>query len=181
MRYNPMVDGGQKMKNWKDFGFDLMPMPSGGRLLLSPHPASLRGLTPAQAIAVYKSLGVVTLVSLVTETELFKLGLTHLSAMCQHHGIDWQHAPVLDQHAPNSAFETWWHEQHPALLASLRDGHTLAFHCWGGLGRTGTVAARLLMAHELMGAAAAMDAVRRARPGAIETAAQSDYLLALQP
>lgn len=169
------------MKAPTNFGFDLLPLPSGGRLLLSPHPAGLAGLTPAQAIGVYKSLGVVTLVSLVTEAELFKLGLTHLSSICQSQGVQWQHAPVLDQQAPDASFEVWWQAQHTALLAALSDGHTLALHCWAGLGRTGTVAARLLMAHEHMGASQAMAAVRQARPGAIETSAQSDHLLALRP
>ncbi|MGH7084161.1 MAG: hypothetical protein ACREFN_04140 [Acetobacteraceae bacterium] len=53
-------------------------------------------------------------------------------------------------------------------------------HCKGGLGRTGTIAARLLIEcgrqpHE------AMAIVRRARPRTIETPEQETWLLAQPP
>jgi len=50
-------------------------------------------------------------------------------------------------------------------------------HCTGGLGRSGMIAARLLV--ELgEEPRLAMQRVRAARPGAIETAAQEAYVLA---
>jgi len=48
-------------------------------------------------------------------------------------------------------------------------------HCRGGLGRTGTLAARLLM-EEGQDAQSAMRMVRDVRPHAIETATQEKYL-----
>lgn len=64
------------------------------------------------------------------------------------------------------------------LCALLRDGGRVLVHCRGGLGRAGTVAARLLV--ELGDpAAVAVECVRQARPGAIETAAQLEYVLNL--
>ncbi|HVA32773.1 MAG TPA: protein-tyrosine phosphatase family protein, partial [Candidatus Baltobacteraceae bacterium] len=62
-----------------------------------------------------------------------------------------------------------------ALCDRLRKGERVLVHCRGGLGRAGTVAARLLV--ELgMDPAEAIAAVRRARPNAIETAAQAAYV-----
>lgn len=157
----------------------VLPLPSGGSLLLSAHPASWPGLTPEQVVERYHAQGVSTLVSLVTASELAQLGLTDLPALCRARGLAFWHAPITDQEAPNAVFERWWQEHCPAFLSLLAQGKTLALHCWGGLGRTGTVAARLLMLREHVPADVAIDWVRQARPGSVETAAQADYLLNL--
>ena len=56
----------------------------------------------------------------------------------------------------------------------------MVVHCLAGLGRSGTVAARLLieLGHD---PDEAIRRVRLARPGAIQSAAQEHYLLALRP
>lgn len=63
------------------------------------------------------------------------------------------------------------------LLERLDAGERLAIHCWGGLGRSGSLAAALLTARGLP-APEAIAQVRRARPGAIETAGQEAWVLA---
>ena len=65
------------------------------------------------------------------------------------------------------------------LHARLRDGFNVLVHCKGGLGRAGTIAARLLI--ELgMAPQMAVGVVRQARPGAIETSGQERYVMALR-
>jgi len=59
--------------------------------------------------------------------------------------------------------------------ALLDRGDSVALHCRAGLGRTGTVAARVLLERGL-NVQAAVDLVRQARPGAIETQVQEAYL-----
>lgn len=162
-------------------GFDVLLLPSGGTLLLLSHPASWPGLTPEEVLLSLRAQGARTLVSLVTNPELFELGLSQLGEMSQAQGVEWLHAPIEDQKAPDAAFEKWWQAHWRALCTTLDHGHAVALHCWGGLGRTGTVAARLLMLREQMLASAAMAAVRQARPGSIETADQEHHLLALSP
>jgi ADP-ribosyl-[dinitrogen reductase] hydrolase len=49
-------------------------------------------------------------------------------------------------------------------------------HCYAGLGRTGTIAARLLVEHG-MRPDVAIAQVRKIRPGSIETLEQEDYVL----
>jgi ADP-ribosyl-[dinitrogen reductase] hydrolase len=57
-------------------------------------------------------------------------------------------------------------------------GENVVLHCLGGLGRSGMIAARVLVERGLA-PAAAITAVRAARPGAIETAQQEAYVLGL--
>jgi hypothetical protein len=62
--------------------------------------------------------------------------------------------------------------------SALRGGRDVLVHCRGGLGRAGTIGARLLI--ELgMEPVAAVEKVRSARPGAIQTRQQEDYALRL--
>lgn len=161
--------------------FDLLPLPSGGSLLLSAHPAAWPGLTPVQVVEAYQAHGVQSVVCLLTPTELSALGLVHWAEMCQAHGLAFWHAPIEDQQAPGADFELWWQGHHRALLDTLTQGDAVALHCWGGLGRTGTVAARLLMRHAHTDAENATAWVRQIRPGSVETLAQINYLLDLPP
>jgi ADP-ribosyl-[dinitrogen reductase] hydrolase len=63
------------------------------------------------------------------------------------------------------------------LRQVVRSGGRVLLHCRGGLGRAGTIAARLLV--ELgMEPGKAVQAVRHVRPGAIETIEQERHVLA---
>jgi len=65
------------------------------------------------------------------------------------------------------------------LRAQLRAGFNVLVHCKGGLGRAGTIAARLMIE---LGTSPknAVAAVRNARPGAIKTSAQLAYVMGLK-
>ena len=64
------------------------------------------------------------------------------------------------------------------LRGRLRDGFSVLVHCKGGLGRAGTIASRLVVELGTSPGEAVL-AVRHARPGAIETREQHEYVLAL--
>jgi ADP-ribosyl-[dinitrogen reductase] hydrolase len=123
--------------------------------------------------------GASALVTLMRDTELRMLGVQRLGAHAEALRLDWYHLPVDDGSLPDSAFEVAWQRAGPQLLARLRDGQRLVIHCRGGLGRTGTIAARLLV--ELgMEPAQALRQVRAARPGAVENSLQEAYVLGRQ-
>jgi ADP-ribosyl-[dinitrogen reductase] hydrolase len=59
--------------------------------------------------------------------------------------MDWLHLPIADVSVPGPDFEARWVEVGEGLRARLRDGFDVLVHCKGGLGRAGTIAARLLI------------------------------------
>jgi ADP-ribosyl-[dinitrogen reductase] hydrolase len=59
-------------------------------------------------------------------------------------------------------------------MAELKQGRDVCLHCKGGIGRSGTVTGLLLVDHG-EGSDDAIDRIRQARPGAIETAEQGLY------
>jgi ADP-ribosyl-[dinitrogen reductase] hydrolase len=91
-------------------------------------------------------------------------------------GLAWHHLPIVDLHAPDEAFvRTWRNGVGVRLGALLRAGERVLVHCRGGLGRAGTVAAMLAI-DAGRSPDEAIVAVRRVRPGAIETAEQVRFV-----
>jgi len=116
-------------------------------------------------------------VTLLEDHEFEMLGVPNLGVEVRARGIEWHHLPITDVQAPDARFEQAWSVTGPWLRQSVRKGGRVLVHCRGGLGRAGTVAARLLVE---LGAQPcdAVERVRAVRPGAIETAGQERYVLA---
>jgi ADP-ribosyl-[dinitrogen reductase] hydrolase len=112
---------------------------------------------------------------LIEDHEIVSLNVAHLGEEVRLRHMHWLHLPIADFSVPGAAFEAAWIEAGEGIRARLRDGFDIVVHCKGGLGRAGLVAARLMV--ELGDTAeGAITAVRAARPGAIETSAQADYV-----
>jgi protein-tyrosine phosphatase len=126
------------------------------------------------AVAAWNARVVLTLVE---PHEFEPLGIPSLGKEVRRRGMDWLHLPVRDVSVPAAGFEQIWPAHSAALRDRLRAGDNVLIHCRGGLGRAGMVAARLLV-EEGVEPEAAMAAVRAARPGAIETGAQEDWVRA---
>ena len=119
--------------------------------------------------------GAAVVVTLVEQHELVLLEVTSLGKEIERRHMEWLHLPIADVSIPVLAFEREWIRVGPGLRARLRDGFDVLIHCKGGLGPAGMIAARLLV--ELgWNLEAAIHAVRRVRPGAIETSAQLEHV-----
>lgn len=130
--------------------------------------------TDVAAIAKWDAAAVVTLVE---DHELAALAVPDLGKVVAAHHMDWFHLPIPDVSVPPAAFEAGWNAVGEGLRSRLRNGFNILVHCKGGLGRAGTIASRLMI--ELgVPPREAVDKVRKARPGAIETAAQLAYVMA---
>ena len=128
-------------------------------------------------LAAIRAWGAGLLVTLVAPAELDLLGVPDLGARARAAGMAWLHQPIVDFGVPDAGFEAAWVTAGEAIRTRLRAGRDVALHCRGGLGRSGMIAARLLVE---LGTApeAAIAAVRAARPGAIETPEQEAHVRA---
>lgn len=124
--------------------------------------------------------GAVLVVTLVEDDELAMLGVPGIGEAVARQHMDWLHLPIRDVSVPDAGFEAAWQMAGRTIRDRLRSGFDVLVHCKGGLGRAGMVAARILV-DAGWSPAAALAAVRKERPGAVETSAQEAYVLALQP
>lgn len=150
---------------------------TGARIGLCPCPG--RGGALADHLGRLHAWGARGIVTLVEDRELVALGVEAIAGEVEALGMRWWHLPIRDMAAPDAGFETRWRMVGPMLRRLLGSGQAIALHCHGGLGRTGTVAARLLV-ESGESPAAAIARVRATRPGSIETTEQEAYVLGLR-
>jgi len=126
-------------------------------------------------IAAIAAWGARAVVTLLDDDEIALLHVTALGETVARYGMEWFHLPVLDCSIPDAAFEARWEKVGPHLEGIVRGGGRVLVHCRGGLGRAGTIVARMLVE---LGASVddAIARVRAARPGAIETPEQERYV-----
>lgn len=117
----------------------------------------------------------VALLNLLTPAEIRDLGISEIEVETKQLGILYFHLPMEDGGIPDAKGENIWREISSFLRSRLKAGENVVVHCKGGLGRTGTMAARLLV-ETGSDSKAAVRAVRKARPGAIENALQENYI-----
>lgn len=117
------------------------------------------------------------LITLIEPWEFEELGITALPARAVECGLAWHGLPITDGEAPDARFLDEWGSLGPLITKELIAGRRIVVHCKGGLGRAGTVASILLLDTQTASDAdMAMQMVRLARPKAIETAAQEDFI-----
>lgn len=120
------------------------------------------------------SWGASTVVTLMESVELSILRVDNLPEKIEEQGMRWLHLPIRNRSLPGSDFEEMWKRVGEGLLSSLRKGEKIVIHCQEGIGRTGLVAARLLI--ELgVDKEEAISIVRKTRPGALETWPHENY------
>jgi len=123
--------------------------------------------------------GASALVTLIEDHEFEMLHVKGLREASNALGIDWIHLPIVDQQPPDERFLSDWPQAGPDIHRRLNAGQCIVIHCRGGIGRTGVVAAQILVERG-MDPAKAITLVRACRRGAIETEAQEDYVLQLR-
>jgi ADP-ribosyl-[dinitrogen reductase] hydrolase len=119
--------------------------------------------------------GAAAVVSLVEDSELRQLQIWDLEKEVRRRFMEWHYLPIRDVSVPDSGFERSWIADAARLQALIGACANVLIHCKGGLGRTGMVAARLLVERGV-DPEAAMREVRVVRPNAIETPDQENWV-----
>jgi protein-tyrosine phosphatase len=156
-----------------------------GALLLGPCPGRRKDTLDdaASQAAVTEDLlrlanmGATGLLSLVEAKEL-PGGIDGFAGAVRAAGLEWTHLAIPDYGVPDAGFMAGWRKLD--LARRLREGESWGIHCRAGLGRTGTIAA-LLLVENGTGAADAIAQIRREHDAAaVETEAQEAFLIARQ-
>lgn len=120
-----------------------------------------------------KEQGADILVNLMELDEMGRWQMQDYWQEAQKVGLETRHFPIRDVDIP--ADRAAFHAFVCGLIAELDAGKRVVVHCLGGLGRSGTLAACLLIERG-MDDEAATKRVRHSRPGAIETKAQENFI-----
>ncbi|MDV7210230.1 cyclin-dependent kinase inhibitor 3 family protein [Azotobacter beijerinckii] len=147
--------------------YDILGVPGcSGRLIFTPCPGT-KDTSLASALETLKAAGAEALITLMPAGELEQNQAAELPALCAERHLEWLHLPVADEQVPLDDFAGAWTQARKRIHALLDAGRSVAIHCKGGSGRTGLIAARILIDRGLP-RAEAIAMVQALRPKAIQ-------------
>ena len=149
-----------------------------GKVLNSPYSGAWRRDLGVDLQAI-QAWGASAIVTLMEAHELIAFKVPDLHDRISD-GMEHYHLPIIDGGIPDHEWERGWTVNSQKIRAILKEGGKVLVHCRGGLGRTGLVAARLLVEFGMDPNQAILTA-RKARPGAIENGAQEAYVRRQKP
>ncbi|WP_317055944.1 protein phosphatase [Roseovarius rhodophyticola] len=115
-------------------------------------------------------------ITMTTPSEQVSHGLGDMGVDIQDSGTRWIHFPVEDLSIPAPEQIEDWHVASKTALSALQGGGRVLIHCFGGCGRSGMAALRLMI--EAGDAAEdALNRLRAVRSCAVETDEQMAWAL----
>ncbi len=142
-------------------------------LVLMPCPGT-KDVSLDDTLAQLKNEGVVAIVSATTHEEFEKKAIPMFGDAVAEHGMKWFHLPIEDDAVPDESFERGWESSSSEILELLKAGK-VALHCMGGSGRTGLLAARVLLELD-WSLEDIVTEVKALRPGAFSKPEQKEYI-----
>ncbi|WP_427983768.1 tyrosine-protein phosphatase [Agarivorans sp.] len=115
------------------------------------------------------------LITLMTSEELAENQLSELAKHAVTYDMQWFHLPIEDDSVPDEAWEERFQSVLPRFLQLLNNGMNLTIHCKGGSGRTGLLAARIMLALGIE-LDEAISKIKAVRPNAFSQAVQQQYI-----
>lgn len=113
-------------------------------LIFTPCPGT-KDTSMDDALATLKAAGARALITVMPDEELAANEANDLGSRSQAHGLRWFQLPVADDSEPGSDFDASWANSSADITQLLDAGERIAIHCKGGSGRTGLIAAVLLL------------------------------------
>ncbi|PMG61397.1 phosphatase [Vibrio splendidus] len=145
-----------------------------GALVLTPCPGTKEATLDA-SLAQLKEQGVEAIVTALDDHELASKDVAALGEKTRALGMQWFQIEIEDDCAPGADFATKWQAASPALHQVVDNGGKVAMHCMGGSGRTGLLAAHLLL-EKSWDMSKIVQEVQALRPGAFTKPIQVEYI-----
>jgi len=143
-------------------------------LVLTPCPGTQK-VSLISSLTQLKEMSVKAIVTALDNDEMIEAGVGTLGKEAKALGMDWFQLPIEDNCAPEGDFSDKWKIVSPQLHKIMTQGGKVTLHCMGGSGRTGMLAAHLLL--ELnWNIDTIINEVRALRPKAFSKQAQIDYI-----
>ena len=154
--------------------FDRLPLPGGGALVFTPCPGT-KGVELRESLDQLAQAGVKAVITLMPDEEMARNRVAGLPQACVEAGLRWFHLPIEDDTAPADEFRKAWQNDRAAVFAHLDNKEAVAIHCKGGSGRTGLMAA-IVMLERGMPPQEVVAEVKALRPRSLKLAVHIDHL-----
>ena len=155
--------------------FDILTLDNGAKFIFTPCPGT-KGVSVAESLHAFKDAGAQAVITMMTMPELIESQAEQLSALCAELGMDWYQLPVEDGCAPEEPFAQAFAIHKSTLLNLITSGATIVIHCHGGSGRTGLMAA-ILMLESGYDAREIKAKIQQLRPKSLTSLVQVNYLV----
>ncbi|OUS29867.1 protein phosphatase [Thalassotalea sp. 42_200_T64] len=154
--------------------FETLALDNGAKLIFTPCPGT-KSASLEDSILQLKQNQTSMLITLMADKEMVANNVLALPDICHQHQITWLRLPIVDDQAPEKAFELQWMKHKQSILDEINNQGVVAVHCKGGTGRTGTVIAMILLqlGWSVIKIVAEVQAIK---PKALKIQAQLDYL-----
>ncbi|UJF17149.1 cyclin-dependent kinase inhibitor 3 family protein [Vibrio sp. SS-MA-C1-2] len=151
-----------------------LPLQESGGLILTPCPGT-KDVALIESLQQLKEQGASIVITAINQQEMAKHQVETLGKEVKALGMQWIHLPIEDDCAPDEQFLTQWLAVKDQVKADLAQGNQVVLHCLGGSGRTGLLAAHILLDHgwQLQNI---IEQVQARRPGAFTKPVQLEYI-----
>ena len=129
------------------------------QLMAGEYPGDRQSDRAKQKVRWLAEAGITVFIDLTEDAELLPYNHYLASIAVSKQAIEHVRMPIRDVNVPTEADMVRILD---LLDAKLKDGHVVYVHCWGGVGRTGTVVGCFLVRHGMSGPQALVE-IRRIR------------------
>ncbi len=154
--------------------FDILPLDNGAAFIFTPCPGT-KQVELKTSLEQLAAAGASAVLTLMEKEEMERNQVTDLPHLCAELNLQWFHLPIEDDHAPEQEFAAAWQMWSKSIHALVDDGKTIAIHCKGGSGRTGLVAAQILLERG-MPLDKVIEQIRALRPNSLQVPAHQAYI-----